>query len=450
MENEYLINQIKKLTGQLSQELNGNKTQGIKNKPMIIVALIIVLVLSLLFDYYEAKRLFDLYGGSLNFLPVILSTMISTSFVWLLLVYFNKVNFKNQHLNEMLLDMKDLTDSFIENQNKKIEQPGNEKSTLLNVIEFLPDAIFVVDNDNRIIFWNGMMETITGLNKCEVIGRDYNKIIPIIYGKEIDLMIDYMLNGKLEEISNDELGIYRNIKRRGDTINAEVSFPNAYNSRIAHCWISVSPLYNENGDKVGYIESIRDITEKKIMEDKLKTSHQFNQDILDSLSEQIAVLNKNGDIIAVNQSWNRFADENNSSRDKVGKGVNYLKVCRDSLENGNEDSGIVIEGIQSILDRKSKDFTFEYPCHSPAEKRWFALYASAMNNSKGVVVSHIDITRRKLKEEILKRYQLLVTHTTDIILFFDEKGNILEANKTAVKSYGYSRDELLQLSIHTI
>jgi PAS domain S-box-containing protein len=54
-----------------------------------------------------------------------------------------------------------------------------------------------------------------------------------------------------------------------------------------------------------------------------------------------------------------------------------------------------------------------------------------------------------LKTEILsRRYEMLFTQTRDIILFVRrEDGRILDANDAAVKAYGYSRDELLSMSI---
>lgn len=53
----------------------------------------------------------------------------------------------------------------------------------------------------------------------------------------------------------------------------------------------------------------------------------FNQAILDSLIDQIAVLDKNGDIIAINKAWETFCMENNGDITKCGIGNNYLNVC---------------------------------------------------------------------------------------------------------------------------
>ena len=62
-----------------------------------------------------------------------------------------------------------------------------------------------------------------------------------------------------------------------------------------------------------------------------------------------------------------------------------------------------------------------------------------------------DITERKQAEENLRRFQLLSEHSRDIILFIDHKdGHILEANAAAMQGYGYSREELLSLTIRDL
>ena len=59
-----------------------------------------------------------------------------------------------------------------------------------------------------------------------------------------------------------------------------------------------------------------------------------------------------------------------------------------------------------------------------------------------------DIIERKRVEEVLRRFEIIVTHSRDIILFVRHcDGHILEANAAAIKAYGYSRDHLLTMTI---
>jgi len=62
-----------------------------------------------------------------------------------------------------------------------------------------------------------------------------------------------------------------------------------------------------------------------------------------------------------------------------------------------------------------------------------------------------DITGRKQAEEALRRYELLASHSRDIILFVDcNDGRLMEVNAAAVAAYGYTREELLELTIHDL
>ena len=63
------------------------------------------------------------------------------------------------------------------------------------------------------------------------------------------------------------------------------------------------------------------------------------------------------------------------------------------------------------------------------------------------VVAVRDITARKRAEEALGRFELLAADSRDIILFMDRDGRIIEANEAAERAYGYTRDELLGLTI---
>ncbi len=128
----------------------------------------------------------------------------------------------------------------------------------------------------------------------------------------------------------------------------------------------------------------------------------FAQAILNSLTAHIAVLDRSGTILAVNDSWQRFAAEHGECGDlRVGVGVNYLEVCRRACEPDAQEARAALAGIERILaDPQSAPFEMEYPCHSPDEHRWFLMRVSPLRGDEGgAVVSHMDITARKLAEE---------------------------------------------------
>jgi hypothetical protein len=101
------------------------------------------------------------------------------------------------------------------------------------------------------------------------------------------------------------------------------------------------------------------------------------QSVIDSVSTQIAVLDRQGTIVMTNDSWDRFARENEArGTDKMGVGVNYLEVCRTASGESSEGAKEVLAGLQELLSGKNRDFAFEYACHSPTVRRWFLLRAA--------------------------------------------------------------------------
>jgi PAS domain-containing protein len=74
----------------------------------------------------------------------------------------------------------------------------------------------------------------------------------------------------------------------------------------------------------------------------------------------------------------------------LGPGTSYLDACAATPD--------VKAALEELLAGRRRSFSHEYPCHSPTEKRWFLLHASPLVEEGGVVVSHIDITRRKVLE----------------------------------------------------
>jgi transcriptional regulator with PAS, ATPase and Fis domain len=95
----------------------------------------------------------------------------------------------------------------------------------------------------------------------------------------------------------------------------------------------------------------QDISERKRAAAALEESHQFNQTVLDSMSEHIAVLDREGQIVAVNRAWKQFAQGNNATANSPGvdMGVNYLNVYRKAGGPFTDDSQAISEGIEAVL-----------------------------------------------------------------------------------------------------
>ena len=131
--------------------------------------------------------------------------------------------------------------------------------------------------------------------------------------------------------------------------------------------------------------------------------------VINSLEEQIAVIDQAGTIVDVNLAWTKFGQENGLSSTYACVGLNYLEILSASAAGGDSLAAEAAQGISDVVSGRRASFYFEYPCHSPEEKRWFLMRVTRLKDGSRrlFVISHQNITSRKLAEE---RAEYLAMH----------------------------------------
>lgn len=100
---------------------------------------------------------------------------------------------------------------------------------------------------------------------------------------------------------------------------------------------------------------------------------------------EVALLDRDGVIVSVNDAWRAFAAANGGDPARTGPGVSYLEVCAAAAGDpvAGQVAGVIREALAGQL---PGSLTVEVPCHSPRTERWFDLLVSARRDGAGQCV----------------------------------------------------------------
>jgi two-component system, cell cycle sensor histidine kinase and response regulator CckA len=148
-----------------------------------------------------------------------------------------------------------------------------ERQFLVDIIDFLPDATFIVDTARRVVIWNKSAEELTGVSREMIVGKgDYAYAEPF-FGERRPILVDLLDQTEIESAT-----AYSSIRRHHRAIYAESFAPNLRQGRGAHLWGVAAPICNQDGDRIGAIEMIRDVSDLKAAEvEKNKLRDQLQQ-----------------------------------------------------------------------------------------------------------------------------------------------------------------------------
>jgi len=172
-----------------------------------------------------------------------------------------------------------------------------DHESILDIVEFFPDATFVIDRDQKIIAWNRAIELMTGVNKEQMIGKgNHHHAVPF-YGVPRPMLVDFICADDREISAH-----YSATERDGNNLFGEVYISSAFNGEGVYLWAKAAPLLDREGAIVGAIESIRDITELKRKEDALKESEERYRTLTENMIDGVGLIQE-GRLLFVNSAF---------------------------------------------------------------------------------------------------------------------------------------------------
>ncbi|TFY98772.1 PAS domain-containing protein [Ramlibacter rhizophilus] len=177
----------------------------------------------------------------------------------------------------------------------------------------------------------------------------------------------------------------------------------------------------------------------------LQRSEAFLRGILDSLPQQVLVLDDQGRIEAVNDSFLRCAGTHPAGLATARPGADYLALCRQAAEAGDDPGAVaVLEGLEKLLDRQLPECLLEYRWQGHGPQPWLMMHARRPYHGRGLIVSWVDISARKQAEEQLRQAQRLMQTIIDgagaLVFAKDLEGRYLMTNQAWQAHFGIDED----------
>ncbi|MEI6293738.1 MAG: PAS domain S-box protein, partial [Methanomicrobiales archaeon] len=202
----------------------------------------------------------------------------------------------------------------------------------------------------------------------------------------------------LIDLDNEELqSKYQYVTRKGNTLYAEVFTPALCGGKGAYVWATGSPLFNSHGERIGAIESIRDITEWEHADVALKESEKKYRDIFEHSVTGLFKTAPGGQLIDANDTLARMYGYSGAPE------ILQAGISVGQLYTSQEDR----EEVLHILSEKGMVENYE----APHRKRdgthfWVSITARTIRDEDGTVLfyegTNLDITGRKMAEDALR------------------------------------------------
>ncbi|NHI93438.1 MAG: PAS domain-containing sensor histidine kinase [Candidatus Lokiarchaeota archaeon] len=290
------------------------------------------------------------------------------------------------HKAGMLLEsvgiISDITEIYQLQENLK---QSEEKYRLL--VENSMEGIWALDQEGNTSFVNNAMADMFGYSKNEMIGKH----------------LFYFMNEEWKQVAIEKL----NGRKEGKKEKHEFQFLRK-NGSLFYTQLSASPLFNQNGEYIGTLALVIDISEQKkatqaLLDSELKYRHLSNelQLILDHLPALVFYKDTKNNFIWVN----KFVANAHLMKKEEMQNLNMLQLYpeEDALKYWNDD----LEVIRS----KMSKLNIEEIWKTKTGDRWVITskipYFDENNEVIGIIGLSMDITERKIIEQKLKDSELM-------------------------------------------
>ncbi|MBN1883402.1 MAG: PAS domain S-box protein [Deltaproteobacteria bacterium] len=339
------------------------------------------------------------------------------------LLYGNRINyFGEDAVQAAFIDISERKRAE-EEKERLLSQLSISEAQYRTLVESSNDAVIVIQNAS-LVFFNKKLQELLGYDRSDIINKPFTAFL---HPDDAQLVTDnYNLRMSGEPApSTYEL---RGFTKKGDTIHAEINV-----------------VYTEWKGKPASLVFLRDITDRKRMEETLRESERLHRQLVENANDIIFISDHKGRFELINPIAKRISGY--TDQDLIGKP--FLNLIPDSHKRR------VKRFYQLQFIKKIHDTYLEFPVITKNDATiWIGQNVQSITKNDQIIGYQAiarDITARILAEEALReseeKYRRIFETSSDAIYLSTIDGSFIDVNPAGEKMLGYTREELPNINI---
>ncbi len=310
--------------------------------------------------------------------------------------------------------------------NEKLNETTKRLVMLNTAVEHTAASVVITNLEGNIEYVNPAFSRLTGYTFEEALGKNPRILQTGFTSKE-----EYTAMWTRLSAGQVWSGIFRNKKKSGE-----------------YYWeqATISPIKNDNGVVTNYIAVKENITERKVVEEKLQEEHNFFEQIFDQSISAKILFDHSGQIIRINYKFKEMFEVD----DRVMLQEQYRVF--DDVHCQNSGLATLIQNIfdEKISVQQEMSIRFEIPGQKRSEPVWTKLLAYPIENKEGEVRSVMvevedlkalkDAESRVEAEKFFFEQLFMQSHTSMQIL--DPEGWTVKINTQLNKLFGVEPENI--------
>lgn len=309
----------------------------------------------------------------------------------------------------------------------------DEKDFYSRIIQNIAAPLFVIDSNHTVLFWNNAMAKLTGKSSFQIkkTKLHWTPFHPVKHPTLADLVLD----NNFEAIHEAYAEVEPSQIMQG-ACRAEGWF-DAVGGKRRYLLLEASPIINSRNEIVAAVETVKDITDRKLAQEVLDNQNRFLQEILEAIPNPVFYKDTRRAYIGCNKAFSAFFGI--TVQEVLGKTLAEIVTPEFAQTSIKRDHEIIASRTpmtyETDLARNDGQVRTVLVTKAP--------FSDVNGELGGIVGTFVDVTEQRQLDDQIKKLSLAVEQSPATIVITDLHGCIEYVNSKFCKTTGYEREEAI-------